>query len=79
MKIEKIGDEQTALNIFTPATPEEVNASQKAAAKQAAKNLKDFNLHVLLVQETEGNSVSAARAVAYSEGREGLDKRLGRV
>lgn len=74
MKIENIGNKQTAETIWEKATPEELAAAKKAALK----NRKDFELHVGMVMHMDGESnVSAARAVAYLEGPAGLYKRLG--
>lgn len=54
------------------ATPEQL----KAHKKELLRWQKDYLLHVALI-EVEGLSVSAARAVAYREGRKGLRDRLG--
>jgi len=71
-KIENIG-KGAAETVFQRASPEAV----RAAKKEQQKLQKDFGLHVGLVQRMDDLNVSAARAVAYREGRAGLDARLG--
>ena len=50
---------------------------ERNAAKQQRQDKDDFALHVLLIQRAESVTTTKARFMAWAEGRDGLNKRLG--
>lgn len=49
----------------------------EAAAKAEKADKADFKLHVAMIQRATGATATQAKFIAWQEGREGLEKRLG--
>jgi hypothetical protein len=53
--------------------------TEKNKAKKFRQDKDDFALHILLVQRAENCTTAKARIIAWGEGRNGLNKRLGQT